>query len=274
VLGAAPTEWVVLDQLGSSDAYLQREGHASSLRRVGPWAVFAQRFVAVKDGIRHEGALPLEVMAVNCLTGATGVTRSEEHDDNGASLGMQPRRSLAEVEATTDFGRIALITPVDDLHKSIANLACTCKRPAALTTEPELKRTYERWVQRQMIQRRYRVGYIRVATKAEADALIARLKKGESFKALANQYSEAKEFPDGVIGFDAPGVWTVADRRLFDSLRPGQFTTQAREGVFGWEIHQLLAVRATPAPSFTKMRAQIERYVQSAKSCGWPLPAA
>lgn len=270
-LAASSSGWVVLDRLGSDDAYLQREGHASSLRRVGPWAIFAQRFVAVKDGERHEDSLPLEVMAVNCITGATGVISAAEFDDNGTSLGMRPQRSLREVEATTDFGRIALIAPLNGLQKGLAGVGCTCQRPAALATEAELERTYEQWVRRQMVQRRYRVGFIRVATKAQADALIARLKKGESFTALANQHSEAKEFPDGVIDFDAPGSWTVEKLRLFDSLRPGEFTPQARDGIFGWEIYKLLAIRETPAPEFAKMRPQIARYVQHAKACGWPL---
>jgi hypothetical protein len=166
--------WVVLDRLGSSDSNLQREGGSATLCRVAPWSIFGQRFVAVRDGKRIGDVSGREVVAVDCLTGATGVIAAVDFDDAGTPLGMKFKLMLQEVEDTTNFGRISLTAPRDDLAHNLGKLACSCKRPAATVNDVELKETYDRLMKRQMTTKRYRLDYIRVESKERAEALIAR----------------------------------------------------------------------------------------------------
>lgn len=277
IFGAVPVPgkdsgpWRSVDKVGSKNSYLHREGNAAALHRTGPWVIFPQRFVPVKDGQRIDSAAMYEVMAVNCLTGASRAITSMDYDDNGHALGMKAPLSMAEVEATTDFGRVNLLAPRDTLQQGLVNIACQCQRAAgALTaTEAELQGVYDKYMRRQMTQRRYRVRYIRVDSEADAQTIIDRLDRGASFLSQVQRYSTATEFKDGEIGFDAAGRWTAEQVRVFNALRPGAYTRAPHRGVFGWDLYQLLAVQEIPPPDFASQRAVIAQFVSRASACGW-----
>jgi hypothetical protein len=42
-----------------------------------------------------------------------------------------------------------------------------------------------------------------------------------------------------------------------------------REGIFGWELFQLVEIREDPAPDFATQRDRVAAYVSRAKACGW-----
>jgi hypothetical protein len=265
-------QWLLLDTLGEAgEPHTRREADVSTLRRDGPWAIFKQRFIGVVPGQAEPNRVIDEVMAVNCLSGSFGAIEYWKTADDGQTR-ERVTMTLPEVDTMQwEHGRLSLIGNNDHLQQRLIEVACSCaqRSPAASATDAELHGTYENYLRKALLKRRYHVRFIRVQSQQSAKAIVERLDRGESFSALADRYSEAKEFPGGDIGFDAAGSWTLADRRLFDGMRPGEYMRAPREGIFGWELFQLVEIREDPAPEFTTQRDRVAAYVSRAKACGW-----
>lgn len=81
--------------------------------------------------------------------------------------------------------------------------------------------------------------------RQEAEALIERLKKGESFEALAKEHSQdpSAAVNSGDIGFFKRGDLDPAFERAALALQKGRYTLSPVRSRFGWHVIELLGTR-------------------------------
>lgn len=103
--------------------------------------------------------------------------------------------------------------------------------------------------------------------KTQADALEARIAKGEDFAALAKQYSKdpGSAVNGGDLGFAAKGTYVPEFEKSLDTLKAGE-TSKPIKTQFGYHIIQLLETRQTGAPSLDSVRAQLDADARKAKA--------
>jgi peptidyl-prolyl cis-trans isomerase C len=131
---------------------------------------------------------------------------------------------------------------------------------APKVTEDAIRARYNQEYGNQPEIAQVRARHILVGSEAEATRLIAELKKGANFAALAKQYSKD---PDGQKGGDLgffsraqvlPGFADVAF-----SLQPGQVADKPVHNEFGWHVLQVEERRTIPAPSYAEMHDALQK---------------
>lgn len=137
-------------------------------------------------------------------------------------------------------------------------------------SDDEAKKFYEMKVVPLRRTQEVLVGYIRVDAQAIAQTAIDRLIKGEDFAAIADEYSNAKEFPRGVIPWNPESSYAPKQRSILRNLKRGELHRQPVEGVYGWEVWKLLESRSVPLPTFEQSRAQVDTYLANEKLCAKP----
>lgn len=110
----------------------------------------------------------------------------------------------------------------------------------------------------------YRVRHILVKTKALADSLLAKLKAGASFSALAKKYSIDKT--SAANGGDLPASplsgWVAPFADAVQKLSVGQLSPVVHSQ-YGYHIIQLLGVTPASTESFANVKSQIQGYLQN-----------
>lgn len=91
------------------------------------------------------------------------------------------------------------------------------------------------------------------ATLAQAQELAQRLKNGESFEALAKQYSDdpGSKNAGGDLGFTPAGVFVPEFQIRLDQLQPGE-TSSPFHTQFGWHIAQVIERRTRDTTEETR----------------------
>lgn len=107
---------------------------------------------------------------------------------------------------------------------------------------------------------------ITVGTEADAQAVIAQLKKGGSFEALAKQKSKdpAAKQNGGDMGWGNLGMMA---KPLADVLKPlgkGQYTTTPFKTDLGWMVFKVEDTRTAKFPTFEEAKGQLGRQMQNA----------
>ena len=115
-------------------------------------------------------------------------------------------------------------------------------------------------------QKEVQARQIIVGSEAEANAVIAQLKKGGNFEAIAKQKSKdpAAKQNGGELGWGNLGVMA---KPLADSLKPlgkGQYTQQPFKSDLGWHIFKVENVRDAKVPQFDEVKPQLSRQMQGA----------
>ena len=129
---------------------------------------------------------------------------------------------------------------------------------APKVTEATIKARYEKLYANRPATEQVRAAHILVGTKEEADKIIAELKGGADFAALAEKYSRD---PDGRHGgdlgfFDREQVWPEFADMAF-SLEPGQVADQPVHNEFGWHVVKVEERRLVPPPSLKEVHDAI-----------------
>jgi peptidyl-prolyl cis-trans isomerase D len=103
--------------------------------------------------------------------------------------------------------------------------------------------------------------------KKQADALTARIAKGEDFATLAKTYSKdsGSAVSGGDLGFAAKGTYVPEFEQSLDTLKAGE-TSKPIKTQFGYHLIQLLETRQTGAPALEAVRAQLEAEARQAKA--------
>lgn len=110
-----------------------------------------------------------------------------------------------------------------------------------------------------------RASQIVVKTESEAQEILARLKKGESFEELAGAHSLSPDGKNGGdLGFFARGEMPPPFDEVCFSLYPGQLSDVVSSS-YGFHVFRLLERRNAQAPSIERQRLEAERRLRREK---------
>jgi len=266
---ASASHWVQLDKLGGP-SYLVRQGDRASLRRTGPWAEFAQRWLAYPRGVLSKAPPVHEVMAVNCLTGARDAKRYE-HTDLDTDERTLITSSFTDIEQNSSpIGRIDIVKPAQGLDANMLNFACGCQapRPVKPTDGHALLNIYDTFVKEQTKEVGYRLRFMEFATKEDADAAVKTIEAGASFASVAERLNTRPEFPGGDLGDHPAHAWPGPTAQVFSKMKPGDYTKEPINGIYGYAIYFMESRYEKPAAPFDDWKAAIEAYAKREQSCG------
>ncbi|HYP58536.1 MAG TPA: peptidylprolyl isomerase [Beijerinckia sp.] len=127
-------------------------------------------------------------------------------------------------------------------------------------TDAVLKSTYDEAAKAQKPETEIHARHILVATDADAQAALARLKAGEDFAKVAKDVSKDPGADGGDLG------WFTKDRMVPEfadaafKLEPGQLSEPVKSQ-FGWHIIKVEGKREKTFPPFDQVKDQVARYV-------------
>jgi peptidyl-prolyl cis-trans isomerase D len=100
--------------------------------------------------------------------------------------------------------------------------------------------------------------------KAKIEEVQARLAKGESFEALAKEFSQDPGSANngGDLGFAGPGVYDPDFETALYALNKDQVSAPVRS-TFGWHLIKLLGVEAPQVPTFASLKDKLTRELKT-----------
>ncbi len=134
-------------------------------------------------------------------------------------------------------------------------------------SEADMKAEYDRFVASQG-GKEYRAHHILVETEAEANAIIAKLKKNpKQFEDIAKKQS--KDTGSGAKGGDldwaSPGNYVKEFSDAMVQLKPGTMTQTPVKSQFGFHIIRLDEARDAQLPKYEDVKPQIAQQMQQMK---------
>lgn len=119
-----------------------------------------------------------------------------------------------------------------------------------LVTETELRARYDREVAGKPGEEEVHARHILLGSEADAKAVIAELKQGGDFAALAKARSSDKASGDGDLGFFKKGDMVPEFAEAAFGLKAGQTGESPVKTQFGWHVIRVEARRSAPPPAF------------------------
>ncbi len=136
---------------------------------------------------------------------------------------------------------------------------------AALTDEA-LKKTYDEAAKAQKPETEIYARHILVATDADAQAVIKRLKGGEDFAKVAKEVSKDTGSDGGDLGWFTKDKMVPEFAEAAFKLEPGTISDPVKSP-FGWHVIEVEGKREKTFPPFDEVKDQVSRYVvQKAQS--------
>jgi peptidyl-prolyl cis-trans isomerase C len=131
---------------------------------------------------------------------------------------------------------------------------------AALTPEA-MKKLYDEAIKSMAGQQEVRARHILVETEAEAKEILAKLRAGGDFAALAKEHSKDPGSADGGdLGFFTKDQMVPEFADMAFKLKPGDISEPVKTQ-FGWHIIKVEEKRDRPVPPFERVKDQIEQYL-------------
>jgi peptidyl-prolyl cis-trans isomerase C len=126
-----------------------------------------------------------------------------------------------------------------------------------LVTEAEVRARYDREIAGKPGEEEVHARHILLGSEADAKAVIAELKKGDDFAAIAKARSTDKASGDGDLGFFKKNDMVPEFGEAAFALKPGQVTETPVKTQFGWHVIKLEARRAAPPPTFEEAQDEL-----------------
>jgi peptidyl-prolyl cis-trans isomerase C len=133
----------------------------------------------------------------------------------------------------------------------------------ARVTEEEMRKIYDEQRARITPEEEVRARHILVETEDEAKALIAQIRGGGDFEALAKEKSKdpGGARNGGDLGFFTKGQMVPEFAEAAFAMQAGQLSTAPVKSQFGWHIIRVEERRQRQIPSFEQVRGQIEDFL-------------
>ena len=133
-------------------------------------------------------------------------------------------------------------------------------------TDAEVQAEYDKFAAANA-GKEYRARHILVEKEAEAKAIIAQLKKGAKFDAIAKKQS--KDPGSGANGGDldwaAPGNYVKEFSEAMVGLKKGKYTEVPVQTQFGWHVILLEDIREAQLPKIDEIKPQITQQLGQQK---------
>jgi len=109
----------------------------------------------------------------------------------------------------------------------------------------------------------YKARHILVDKDAEANDIIAQLKKGAKFEDLAKQSKDpGSKDKGGDLDWNPPSTFVKPFADALTKLEKGKYTETPVQTQFGWHVIQLDDVRTQPFPAFDTVKSQLHSRLQ------------
>jgi len=130
-------------------------------------------------------------------------------------------------------------------------------------TEEEMRKIYDEQRSRITPEEEVRARHILVETEDEAKALIAQIRGGGDFEAIAKEKSKdpGGARNGGDFGFFTKGQMVPEFAEAAFAMQAGQLSTAPVKSQFGWHIIKVEERRQRQIPSFEQVRGQIEDFL-------------
>jgi peptidyl-prolyl cis-trans isomerase C len=126
-------------------------------------------------------------------------------------------------------------------------------------TDEVLKKAYDESIKSFKAEDQVRARHILVPTKEEADKLLARLKKGEDFAALAKEASkDGSASSGGDLGFFGKGQMVKPFEEAAFGLKVGEVSKAPVQSQFGWHLIKVEERKPSTPPSFEESKAELK----------------
>lgn len=157
-----------------------------------------------------------------------------------------------------DTAALLKLTRINVLQQAVANKYFAGKPP----TDEQLQAEYQAEVT-QMPNTEYHAEHILVASEAEAENVIASLKHGAKFSALARKDSiDSSKNNGGDLGWFTLNHMVKPFADAVAQLKPGEYTQTPVHTQYGWHVIKLLGTRPMKAPKFDQVKNRIQRVVE------------
>lgn len=131
-------------------------------------------------------------------------------------------------------------------------------------SEAAIKARYERDIAGKPGEEEVHARHILVATKAEAEKIIAELDKGADFAKLAKAHSTDPGAADGGdLGFFKKGDMVPEFADAAFALKPGEYTKTPVKSQFGWHVIKVEARRQGKPPTFEQAHDELRQQMIS-----------
>jgi len=130
-------------------------------------------------------------------------------------------------------------------------------------SEAVLKSNYDQFVA-QMGDKEYKARHILVDKEEDAKAIIASLKRGESFEKIAKEKSKDTGSKDngGDLDWGPAGRYVPEFGNAMKALQKGQITETPVKSPFGYHVIRLDDVKAMKVPTFEEVRDNLRQRLQ------------
>jgi len=149
------------------------------------------------------------------------------------------------------------------IQRSLLNEAYLSRIMKAELTDAKIRDAYQKSIALQPKREEVRARHILVKTKAEADAIIAQLKKGVDFIKLAKEKSTGPSGKNGGdLGFFADGQMVPPFSKAAFALDKGQITETPVKTQFGYHVIKVEDRRVAGQANYEKASAKIRASMQ------------
>lgn len=133
-------------------------------------------------------------------------------------------------------------------------------------SDAEVKAEYDTMVAA-MPRVEYHAHHILLKSKEEADAVLASLKKGKKFEALASAQSAdpGSKNNGGDLGWFSPSGVVKEFGSALAQLKKGQVTAEPVKSEFGWHVIRLDDTRETTPPAFETIKDRLAQRLEGKK---------
>jgi peptidyl-prolyl cis-trans isomerase C len=176
---------------------------------------------------------------------------------------------LIDRAAIVDLARKQGLEKDPEVKRQIANAeadvlqnALLSRVIAPLVTEDAIRARYNRDVAGKPGEEEVHARHILVATQAQANKIIAQLKKGADFATLAKQNStDPGAAQGGDLGFFKKGDMLPAFSAAAFAMKPGQFSDKPVHTQYGWHVIKVEGRRAAPPPTFEEAHDSLRQAI-------------
>jgi len=164
-----------------------------------------------------------------------------------------------EISAALDLSRL------DVLQRGLQAKYLKDKTP----TDQELRAEYETQVA-QMPRTEYRARHILVPSEAQANAVMARLQKGEKFEGVAVKESiDSSKERGGDLGWFTPATMVKPFADALMGMKKGEVSPKPVQTQYGWHVIRLEDTREMQPPPFDQVKGQLGQVVLAKKFKGY-----
>jgi peptidyl-prolyl cis-trans isomerase C len=153
------------------------------------------------------------------------------------------------------------VTRLDILQRSEAEHMFKDKQP----TDQELHAEYDNQVA-SLSKTEYHAHHILVATQAFAQAVVAKLEKGEKFDDLAKKESmDSSKDSGGDLGWFTPDHMEKPFADAVVALKAGEYTHTPVQTRYGWHVIELVETRPLQPPAFDQVKQRLTQILDAKK---------